>query len=49
MIKFFLLPGDLICNAVGLKDESPNKQVLRSFLNTMVWSAVGIGVALKAF
>ena len=43
MIKL-LLTGDLVCNAVGRNVEIQNKQVLG--LNTMVWSAVGIGVAL---
>ena len=46
MIRLFLMPGDLICNAVGLKDESPNKQVLRSFFNMMIWGAVGLAVML---
>lgn len=47
MMRLFLLPGDLICDAVGLKGESDHRQVLRSFFNTMIWSAIGIGVALK--
>jgi hypothetical protein len=47
MIKLFLLPGDLICNAFGLRGESDHRQVLRSFFNMMIWSAIGIYVALK--
>lgn len=47
MIRLFLLPGDLICQAFGLKEESEHKQVLRSFFNMMIWSTVGIGVMLK--
>jgi hypothetical protein len=48
MVRLFLLPGDLMCNAFGLKGESDHRQVLRSFFNTMVWSAVGIAVTLSA-
>lgn len=47
MIQLFLLPGDLLCNAFGLRGESEHRQVLRSFFNMMIWSAVGMGVALK--
>lgn len=47
MIRLFLMPGDLICDAFGLEGESDHRQVLRSFFNTMIWSAVGIGIALK--
>lgn len=31
MIKLFLLPGDVICNAFGSEGESDHRQVLRSF------------------
>jgi hypothetical protein len=47
MVKLFLLPGDLICDAFGLRGESDHRQVLRSFFNMMIWGAIGIGVALK--
>lgn len=47
MIKLFLLPGDLICNAFGLKGESEHRQVLRSFFNMLIWGAISIAVALK--
>jgi hypothetical protein len=45
-MKLFLLPGDLICDAVGLPRESDDRQVLRSFVNTIFWGAVGVAVAL---
>ena len=48
MIRFFLLPGNLICNAAGFVGESDHRQILRSFFNMMIWSAVGIGIALAA-
>jgi hypothetical protein len=41
MTKLFLLPGGLICDAVGLKD-SESRQILRMFLNTLIWGAVGV-------
>lgn len=47
MTKLFLLPGDLICNAFGLVGESEHRQVLRSFFNMLIWSAVAIAVTLK--
>lgn len=49
MLKFFLLPGDLLCNAFGLKGESEHRQVLRSFFNMMIWSTVAIAVTLYLF
>lgn len=49
MLKLFLLPGDLFCNAFGMKGESESRQVLRSFFNMMFWSAIGIAVALMIF
>ena len=49
MTCLFLLPGDLLCNAFGLKGESDHRQILRSFFNIMIWRAVGIGMALTFF
>jgi hypothetical protein len=42
MTKFFLLPGGLICDAVGLTEDSDNRQILRMFLNTLIWGAAGV-------
>ena len=42
MTKLFLLPGGLICDAVGLTEDSDNRQVLRMFLNTLIWGAAGV-------
>jgi hypothetical protein len=41
MTKLFLLPGGLICDAVGLKGGE-SRQILRMFLNTLIWGAVGV-------
>ncbi len=47
MVRLFLLPGDLLCNAFGLAPEGEHRQVLRSFFNMMIWGAVAIAIALK--
>lgn len=48
-MQWFLFPGDQICDLAGVPKESDHRQVLRSFINMMVWSAVSIGVALYVF
>ena len=42
MTKLFLLPGGLICDVVGLTEDSDNRQILRMFLNTLIWAAAGV-------
>ena len=42
MTKLFLLPGGLICDAVGLTEDNDNRQILRMFLNTLIWGAAGV-------
>ena len=42
MTKLILLPGGLICDAVGLIEDSDNRQILRMFLNTLIWGAAGV-------
>ena len=42
MTKLILLPGGLICDAVGLTEDSDNRQILRMFLNTLIWCAAGV-------
>jgi hypothetical protein len=42
MTKLLLLPGSLICDAVGLTTNSDNRQILRMFMNTLIWGAVGV-------
>lgn len=46
MLSIFLLPGDLVCDAVGIPASSDHRMILRSFVNMIVWSAVAIAVAL---
>jgi hypothetical protein len=47
MTRLFLLPGDLLCNACGLKGESGHRHVLRSFFNMLIWDPMAIVTALK--
>ena len=42
MTKLILLPGSLICDVVGLTGDSDNRQILRMFLNTLIWGAAGV-------
>ena len=42
MTKLILLPCGLICDAVGLIEDSDNRQILRMFLNTLIWGAAGV-------
>ena len=46
-MRLFLLPGDLICNALNLPQDSDHRQVLRSFFNIMIWSAIFIPLAWR--
>jgi len=46
MITLFLLPGDFVCDMAGVSKNSDHRQVLRSFINTMVWGALASGAAI---
>ncbi len=46
MTQLFLPPGNLLCNAFGLKGDSDHRQVLRSFFNMVIWGAISIAAAL---
>jgi hypothetical protein len=46
MLSIFLFPGDVACDLAGIPLDSDHRQVLRSFINMMVWSVVAIGAAL---
>lgn len=47
MSRVLLLPGDLICDAVGIPAASDHRVILRSFLNIAIWGAASMAVALK--
>lgn len=46
LLKAFLFPGDLVCDLSGVPKVGEHRQVLRSFINMMVWGAVSIASAL---
>lgn len=46
LLKAFLLPGDIVCDAAGVARESDHAQVLRSFVNMIVWGAVSVGLTV---
>jgi hypothetical protein len=48
-MTLLLLPGDLVCNLMGLPQDSDHRQILRTFLNTLFWGAVGSATMLWAF
>lgn len=38
---FLLAPGNLVCDLAGVPENSDHRQILRSFVNMLVWGAVG--------
>ena len=46
MGRVLLSPGDLVCDAAGIERGSDHRMILRMFLNTLIWAAVSVGVAL---
>lgn len=44
MLKW-LSPGDLICDAVGLSEQDEHRQILRMFMNIIIWGAVATVLA----
>ncbi len=46
-MRFLMMPGDLVCDWVGLEPNSDNRQILRMFLNTVLWGAIGVSLALR--
>jgi hypothetical protein len=47
MTRLIVLPGDLVCDALGMPAHSDHRQVLRSYLNIIIWGALGMAAALK--
>lgn len=43
-----LAPGDLACDAMGVKNED-GRGLVRMLVNAFVWLIVGIAVALQVF
>jgi len=49
MTRLLLLPGSMICDVVGLREDDDHRQILRMFLNTLVWGAASVIVAVALF
>jgi hypothetical protein len=46
VLRYLVSPGELAAGILGLDADSESRQILRMFVNTLVWSAVGVlGVA----
>ena len=45
-MRFFMLPGELACDAAGLPEDSDHRIVLRMFVNTLTWGVLLVGAAL---
>jgi hypothetical protein len=48
MTTLLLLPGDVACRLAGLRNDNDHKQILRMFINTLVWGAIGVAIVLMA-
>jgi hypothetical protein len=46
MARWLVSPGDLAADLFGLGEGSEHRQILRMFVNTLVWGLVGVFVAL---
>lgn len=47
MARLFLLPGDLVCDALGLEGDSDHRQILRTYANILIWGALATYVGMK--
>lgn len=45
-MNLMLAPGNLVCDLAGVPKDSDHRQILRSFINMMVWGAVGVTAVL---
>jgi hypothetical protein len=46
MKALLLFPGEFVCDRTGLKRDSDDRQILRMFVNTLIWGAVGVAIIL---
>jgi len=44
--RLALSPGDLACDAAGIASSSDHRIILRMFVNTLIWGAASVGIAL---
>lgn len=50
VLRYLVSPGDLAAELSGLRAGTESRQILRMFVNTLVWGAIGViaAVALVA-
>lgn len=48
MLRYLVSPGDFAAEVSGLAADTESRQILRMFVNTLVWGAVGV-IAAMAF
>ncbi len=46
MLQVFLYPGNAACDASGVARDSEHGQILRMFINTLIWGAAAVAAAL---
>lgn len=46
MTMLFLFPGEAACHLAGLRHDDDHRQILRMFVNTLVWGATGVAIVL---
>ncbi len=45
-MRLFLAPGNFVCGLAGLPEASDHCQILRTFMNTLVWGGLAIAAAM---
>ena len=46
VLRYLVSPGDLAAEVTGLRAGPESRQILRMFVNTLVWGAVGVIAAV---
>ena len=41
-MKLLMFPGEYVSDLAGLRASDEHRQILRMFVNTLVWSAIGV-------
>lgn len=47
-MKLLLWPGDVIASMAGLPEGSDNRQILRMWVNTVIWGALASFILVLA-
>ena len=46
VLRYLVSPGDLAAELSGLRAGTESRQILRMFVNTLVWGAIGVIAAV---